>query len=468
MIIKDDKYKHLNKQYYSGYYMDIHHFVRSGWEHNIARILQWNQLDYDYECYTFKLSNKSTYTPDFYVYADDTFYEVKGEMHEDSFNRIQLFKKEYPDKKLIIIDKLIYNDLIYLYNNINFNKHVCIYNILYYTYDYKQYRHNNIKYEQWELDYKYYTNQRYNLLINEYYTIKEITTILNIPMQKINTYCNNGLLPFTIINNQYYFPKSDIDIFVKNNYRYFIKAPNDISYKKECRICHKQFITYYLTQHCCSLTCLRKYSGLIKTHQQYYKCINCKKNYKAVYFMDIENIGLCPTCFRKKYNKHFSTNLLHYHWAPGQVHATFINEAEENFSRILEYLNNEYSYQDDIYIDSPKSYYKYQFIRKKNNTLYIIHSACTHTMIRNYKRFLLNNKNINVHIITAKKYKRIITWFIYKHKLNLKINNYIPKLEKKCIICNKTFIGTKCQIYCSTHCKIIGKWQRRHKRKYGY
>lgn len=111
-----------NNGYFAGYYEDIQHAVRSGWEHNVARILQFLNLDYDYECYSFTLSNGKIYLPDFYVYETDTFYEVKGEWKNDSKNKITMFIKEYPDKKLDIIQAKEYFKLLQImYDKVPFN-----------------------------------------------------------------------------------------------------------------------------------------------------------------------------------------------------------------------------------------------------------------------------------------------------------------------------------------------------------
>ena len=115
-----------NNGYYAGYYKDIGHCVRSGWEHNFARILQYLGLDYDYEEHTFTLSNNKIYIPDFYVYVNKTFYEIKGEWKNDSESKVELFIEEFPQYKLEIIDKKRYYKLINVFKNIvpfNINDH---------------------------------------------------------------------------------------------------------------------------------------------------------------------------------------------------------------------------------------------------------------------------------------------------------------------------------------------------------
>ena len=87
--------------YYSGYYEDIHHYVRSGQEHNIARILQYNKLDYDYETQIFTLSTEQLYMPNFYVYADNIYYEIKDKWKNKALKKLQLFKQEYSNAFLL-------------------------------------------------------------------------------------------------------------------------------------------------------------------------------------------------------------------------------------------------------------------------------------------------------------------------------------------------------------------------------
>ena len=75
---------------------DLGFYVRSTWEANFARILKFEKKHFEYENETFLLSNGKTYTPDFKV--DEVFYEIKGYMTETARDKIDLFRKEYPEK----------------------------------------------------------------------------------------------------------------------------------------------------------------------------------------------------------------------------------------------------------------------------------------------------------------------------------------------------------------------------------
>jgi len=92
-----------------GFRGDLGHYVRSTWEADFARILKLYNLDYQYEPKTFSL-NKSNgeiihYTPDFYVPAKNTFYEVKGWLHDLDQEKMDLFKKQYPQLNFVLINK---------------------------------------------------------------------------------------------------------------------------------------------------------------------------------------------------------------------------------------------------------------------------------------------------------------------------------------------------------------------------
>lgn len=82
---------------------DLKILMRSTWEFKFAHWLDKNKKKWEYEKHTFKLSSGYTYTPDFL--CEGIFYEVKGYMHKKSKEKIEMFKKEYSDKKIIIVDR---------------------------------------------------------------------------------------------------------------------------------------------------------------------------------------------------------------------------------------------------------------------------------------------------------------------------------------------------------------------------
>lgn len=98
-------------------------FVRSSWEANYARYLNWliNQkqiLSWEYEpdTFEFKAIKKGTrfYMPDFKITNLDgsiEYHEVKGYMDAKSATKLKRMAKYYPEIKIVLIDKLVYGKL---------------------------------------------------------------------------------------------------------------------------------------------------------------------------------------------------------------------------------------------------------------------------------------------------------------------------------------------------------------------
>jgi DNA polymerase III alpha subunit/intein/homing endonuclease len=96
----------------SGYRKDLEHYVRSSWEADMARVFRHLGWDYQYEPRTFELVKQSgatiTYTPDFFIPEQNTFYEIKGWMDNVSAEKISLFHEQYPEQNLIVVDKTLF------------------------------------------------------------------------------------------------------------------------------------------------------------------------------------------------------------------------------------------------------------------------------------------------------------------------------------------------------------------------
>lgn len=107
---------------YCGYFADIGHIVRSGWEHNIAKLLQQKKIEYDYEPTKFTLSDGTIYIPDFFLLKTNTFIEVKGRWLGHAKEKFEKFKKENPNIKIKLIDKKLYHKLAKRYNFTNVHK----------------------------------------------------------------------------------------------------------------------------------------------------------------------------------------------------------------------------------------------------------------------------------------------------------------------------------------------------------
>ncbi|MCC7118506.1 MAG: DNA polymerase III subunit alpha [Anaerolineales bacterium] len=96
----------------SGYREDLGHYVRSSWEADMARVFRHLGWKYQYESQTFELVKDNgitiTYTPDFYVPEQNTFYEIKGWMDDVSAEKIALFNEQYPQHALVVVDKTLF------------------------------------------------------------------------------------------------------------------------------------------------------------------------------------------------------------------------------------------------------------------------------------------------------------------------------------------------------------------------
>lgn len=99
------KREDLNNQYF-----------RSNWEANYARILNEQNIVWQYESETFQLSNGTSYTPDFKI-NDNKFVELKGWYDNDSKQKIELFLKEYPQYELDLIGETEYYSLRNLFKH---------------------------------------------------------------------------------------------------------------------------------------------------------------------------------------------------------------------------------------------------------------------------------------------------------------------------------------------------------------
>lgn len=101
----------------SGIRKDLGQYFRSSWEANIARILDYENIEWQYECNRFyfkeDIDGVISYQPDFYLPQFHKWIEVKGWMDDKSKTRLSLFEKQYPEeyKNLILIDRKFYESL---------------------------------------------------------------------------------------------------------------------------------------------------------------------------------------------------------------------------------------------------------------------------------------------------------------------------------------------------------------------
>lgn len=94
--------------------IDLGHHTRSNWEANYARYLLWINKKYQYEAKTFEITLpngiKATYTPDFLV-ENIEWHELKGWENRSEIKKWELFEQQYPNEKLIIIDRNKYKQI---------------------------------------------------------------------------------------------------------------------------------------------------------------------------------------------------------------------------------------------------------------------------------------------------------------------------------------------------------------------
>ena len=96
----------------AGYREDLGHYVRSSWEADMARVFRYLGWEYQYEPQTFELvkddGKKFTYTPDFFVPEQNTWFEIKGWMDNVSAEKTALFQEQYPQCNMVVIDKTLF------------------------------------------------------------------------------------------------------------------------------------------------------------------------------------------------------------------------------------------------------------------------------------------------------------------------------------------------------------------------
>lgn len=141
----DDKYSKFNKEEFrqgisdravgvrrgannysrakSGTREDLGFFVRSSWEANYARYLNFliknkEILRFEYESDTFIFNEikrgTRSYTPDFKVFLSDgtfEYHEVKGWMDNKSRVKLERMARYYPDAKIVLIQKKEYKSI---------------------------------------------------------------------------------------------------------------------------------------------------------------------------------------------------------------------------------------------------------------------------------------------------------------------------------------------------------------------
>lgn len=103
---------------------DIGIFVRSSWEANVARLMTYLNIEWEYEPMRFYFPDEGdsilSYCPDFYLPQTGTFIEVKGWMDPNSISRIDKFSRYFQTQyeHFILIDSVVYDSLEKHFGNI--------------------------------------------------------------------------------------------------------------------------------------------------------------------------------------------------------------------------------------------------------------------------------------------------------------------------------------------------------------
>jgi len=116
-ISKNNKYTFIGK---GGTRKDIGHYVRSRWEANIARVLNYLGCPYEYEKTKFTLYKNGFeyyYTPDFKI-LKNTFIEVKGWETDNAKMKRILMEEQKPDIKIIYIKEPEYKELYKIFKDV--------------------------------------------------------------------------------------------------------------------------------------------------------------------------------------------------------------------------------------------------------------------------------------------------------------------------------------------------------------
>jgi hypothetical protein len=80
------------------------YLMRSRWEVAYAEWLDEQGIDWRYEPRWFNLGGTS-YTPDFYLPAEDRYVEIKGRMTEENAKKLKRFAERYPHVNLTVLQR---------------------------------------------------------------------------------------------------------------------------------------------------------------------------------------------------------------------------------------------------------------------------------------------------------------------------------------------------------------------------
>lgn len=110
------------KKWKAGLRKDLGIFVRSGWEANYSRYLNWQKqhgmiVDWQYEPHRFEFPIKrgtNSYLPDFKVWKTKCsweWHEIKGWKYGKGETALKRMAKYYPGEKIVVVDAAAYKEI---------------------------------------------------------------------------------------------------------------------------------------------------------------------------------------------------------------------------------------------------------------------------------------------------------------------------------------------------------------------
>lgn len=100
-----------------GYRDDVHCWFRSSWEANIARLLTYIGIRWEFEPQRIKLEGMS-YLPDFFLPDQQLYIEVKGYFTDRSKLVMRQLLTQHPQFPIVIVDKTMYSTINRVYSRI--------------------------------------------------------------------------------------------------------------------------------------------------------------------------------------------------------------------------------------------------------------------------------------------------------------------------------------------------------------
>lgn len=98
-----------------GFRTDIGLYVRSRWEANFVRLLNFLNIEFEYEPKRFIVKEKGkvifTYLPDFYLKYIDSYIEIKGFWFPDSRKKFDKFLSIFTDVRVDLLEREDYKKL---------------------------------------------------------------------------------------------------------------------------------------------------------------------------------------------------------------------------------------------------------------------------------------------------------------------------------------------------------------------